>query len=42
MAKEISMNIAKLYAKKIRQGEKTMDDVPPAYKTAVRIYLEVE
>lgn len=37
---EISIARAHLYAHKILIGEKTIDDVPAAYKTAVRLILE--
>lgn len=36
----VSKNIAKLYAIKILQGIITIDDVPPAYRTYVEIYIE--
>ena len=36
---EISIARAKIYAHKVRIGEKTIDDIPPAYKTAVRLIL---
>ena len=38
--KQVSLNIAKLYAIKIRKGEKTIYEVPVDYKTYVRILLE--
>lgn len=36
----ISIARAYLYAHKIQIGEKTLDAVPPTYKTAVRLILE--
>lgn len=40
MKKDVLDHLAKLYAEQVLSGQKTMEQIPAAYKTIVRILVE--